>query len=239
MRWFDETDAALSAVITSVENPFAVDSGVDPESPEEIRELAPETFRALAYRAVRSEDYAEAAERLDWVQRAGCSFRWTGSWQTAFITPDPRGSVQVSDDERSDLERQLDRFRQAGRETHALDPRYADLDLRIGFCVAETAYPAEVKVRVQAALCGSATAFFSADNFTFGTPLDRSALEAAIQNIAGVRAVEDVTFRRRGTFDWTELPATYQPGQNEVVRVENDPLHPDRGSIQLTPEGGA
>ena len=239
VRWFDETDAALSAVITSVENPFAVDSGVDPESPEEIRELAPETFRALAYRAVRPEDYAEAAGRLDWVQRAGCSFRWTGSWQTAFVTPDPRGSVQVSDDERSDLERQLDRFRQAGRETHALDPRYADLDLRIGFCVAETAYPAEVKVRVQAALCGSATAFFSADNFTFGTPLDRSALEAAIQNIAGVRAVEDVTFRRRGTFDWTELPATYQPGQNEVVRVENDPLHPDRGSIQLTPEGGA
>ena len=147
--------------------------------------------------------------------------------------------MQVSDDERSDLERQLDRFRQAGRETHALDPRYADLDLRIGFCVAETAYPAEVKARVQAALCGSATAFFSADNFTFGTPLDRSALEAAIQNVAGVRAVEDVTFRRRGTFGWTELPATYQPGQNEVVRVENDPLHPGRGSIQLTPEGGA
>ena len=239
VRWFDETDVALSAVITSIENPFVIDNGVDPESPEEIRQLAPEAFRALTYRAVRPEDYAEAAERLDWVQRAGCSFRWTGSWQTAFVTPDPRSSVQVSADERTDLERQLDRFRQVGRETHALDPRYADIDLRIGFCVATTAYPAEVKVRVQAALSGSSSAFFSPDNFTFGTPLDRSALEAAIQQVAGVRAVEHITFRRRGTSDWVELPATYQPGQNEVVRVENDPLHPDRGSIELTPEGGA
>ncbi len=122
---------AGALVISAVENPFAVDSGLDPETPEEIRQLAPEAFRALTYRAVRPEDYREAAERLSWVQRAGCSFRWTGSWQTAFVTPDPRSSVQVTADERIDLENQLDRFRQAGRETHAMDPRYADLDLRV------------------------------------------------------------------------------------------------------------
>jgi hypothetical protein len=238
VRWFDQTDPALSAV-AAVENPFAIDSGIDPESPDEIRELAPEAFRALTYRAVRPEDYAEAAERLDWVQRAGCAFRWTGSWQTAFVTPDPLGGVTVSASQRGDLERQIDRFRQAGRETHALDPRYADLDLRIGFCVAETAYPAEVKVRVGTALSGPPTGFFSPDHFTFGTPLYRSALEAAIQGVPGVRAVEDITFRRRGTFNWTTLPAAYLPGRNEVIRVENDPLHPDRGSIQLTAEGGA
>jgi hypothetical protein len=238
VRWFDPDDPALSAV-AAVENPFVIDSGVDPETPEQIRELAPEAFRSLTYRAVRPEDYAEAAERLDWVQRAGCAFRWTGSWQTAFVTPDPLGGVTVSDAQRTDLEGQLDRFRQAGRETHALDPRYADLDLRIGFCVAETAYAAEVKVRVGAVLSGSLSAFFSPDHFTFGTPLYRSALEAAIQAVPGVRAVEDITFRRRGIFDWTTLPAVYQSGRNEVIRVENDPLHPDRGSIQLTAEGGA
>jgi hypothetical protein len=94
-------------------------------------------------------------------------------------------------------------------------------------------------VRVIAALTGSPTSFFAADNFTFGNPLDRSPLEAAIQHVAGVRAVEDITFRRRGVLDWAALPAAYQPGLNEVIRVENDPLHPDRGSIQLTMEGGA
>lgn len=233
-------DAFVKSIIASVDNPFVVDSGLDPEAPEEIRQLAPEAFRAVTYRAVRPEDYAEAAGRLPWVQRAGCSFRWTGSWQTAFVTPDPRASVEITTDERTQLEAQLNRFRQAGRETHALDPRYVDLDFKIGFCVAPDAYPAEVKVRVLAALSGAPGAFFSADNFTFGTPLERSRLEAAIQRVPGVRAVETISHRRRGYFDWTPFTAmAFQPALDEVIRVENDPLHPDRGSVQLYPEGGA
>jgi hypothetical protein len=233
-------DVAVKALVSAVENPLAIDDGVDPETPAEIRQLAPDAFRAVIYRAVRSEDYAEAVERLPWVQRAGCSFRWTGSWLTAFATPDPRSSVQLSTAERAEVEQQLDRFRQAGRETHALPPRYADLDLQIKFCVAPGAYASEVKVRLAAVLTGSPAAFFAADNFTFGTPLERSRLEAAIQSVAGVRAVEDIQFRRRGFFDWVPLPvAAFLPGQNEVIRVENDELHPDRGSVQLLPEGGA
>jgi hypothetical protein len=236
----DADDQLVKGLLSGIENPFAITDGVDPETAEEIRQLAPEAFRAVAYRAVRPEDYAEAAERLTWVQRAGCSFRWTGSWQTAFVTPDPRSSVELSPAERVELERQLDRFRQAGRETHALEPTYADLDLRITFCVAPDAYPAEVKTRVVAALSGSRTAFFSADNFTFGKTLERTRLEAAIQAVEGVRAVETITFRRRGFFDWQTLPsAAFRPGRNEVIRVENDSLHPDRGSIQLIAEGGA
>lgn len=243
IRYFTQAnpaaDVTVKSLISAIDNPFAVDNGVDPETPDEVRQLAPEAFRALTFRAVRPEDYAEAAGRLSWVQRAGCSFRWTGSWQTAFVTPDPLSSVEITDAERTELDRQLDRFRQAGRETNTLDPRYADLDLRIRFCVAPDAYAAEVKGRVTAALTGSPRAFFSPNHFTFGSPLDRSRLEAAIQYVAGVRAVERIEFRRRGSFSWKELPMVYRPGRNEVIRVENDALHPDRGSIQLTPEGGA
>jgi hypothetical protein len=233
-------DLAIKAMVSAVENPLAIDDGVDPETPVEIRQLAPDAFRAVTYRAVRPEDYAEAVERLAWVQRAGCSFRWTGSWLTAFATPDPLGSVEVTAEERAEAELQLDRFRQAGRETHVLAPRYADLDLKIKFCVASDAYASEVKTRLAAVLTGTPQAFFSADHFTFGTPLERSRLEAAIQGVPGVRAVEDIQFRRRGFFDWMALPVTaYLPGQNEVIRVENDRLHPDRGSVQLLPDGGA
>jgi hypothetical protein len=146
--------------------------------------------------------------------------------------------VDITAGERGELEAQLDRFRQAGRETHALDPRYADLDLQVGFCVEPTAYAAEVKLAVEAALTGRG--FFSADNFSFGTALDRSRLEAAIQSVPGVRAVEQIRFRRRGFFDWRDLPTgSFKPALNEVIRVENDLLHPDRGSIKLLPEGGA
>src|SRR4029453_1786001 len=53
----------------SVTNPLAVTTGVDPEPAAEIRQVAPEAWKAVTYRAVRPEDYAEALERLDWVQR--------------------------------------------------------------------------------------------------------------------------------------------------------------------------
>jgi hypothetical protein len=233
-------NVAVKAIVAAVENPLAVDNGIDPEDPEAVRQLAPEAFRGLLYRAVRPEDYAEAVERLDWVQRAGASFRWTGSWQSAFVAADPLGGVAAGADQTVELEAQLDRFRQAGREVIVRDPLYADLDLQIDFCVAPDSYPAEVSVRVMTALTGSPAAFFSDDNFTFGTALDRARLEAVIQNVSGVLAVEDISFRRRGAFDWRPFAGfAYQVAANEVIRVENDPLHPDRGSIQLNPHGGA
>ena len=99
----------------AVTNPFAVDSGVEPQSRTEILQLAPEAWQATAYRAVRPEDYAEALERLPWVARAGAGLRWTGSWLTLFATPDPRDAVTVTGEQRRAAEAQLDLFRQAGR----------------------------------------------------------------------------------------------------------------------------
>src|SRR6185503_2376845 len=97
----------------------------------------------------------EAAERLDdWVQTAGAAFRYTGSWLTAFVTPDPIGGFSFTTQQRRELEEQLNRFRQAGREVHVLNPIYADLDLEILVCVAPTAYAGDVKERVLEALFG-------------------------------------------------------------------------------------
>ena len=198
--------AKAGTLIESISNPLPAQSGTDPETPDEIRQLAPEAFRSVSYRAVTERDYGEAAERLPWVQRAGGAFRWTGSWFSAFVTPDPRGAVVVTKPQRLELAQQLDRFRQAGREVHVLDPRYADLDLEITICVEPSAYRAQVKERVLETLLGRRglrpqRGFFSPDNFTFGTPLERSVLEAAIQRVPGVRAVDGIRIARRGWFD--------------------------------------
>jgi hypothetical protein len=238
-------DIGALPFITAVTNPLAATDGIDPESPQQVRKLAPDAFRAITFRAVRPEDYAEAAERLDWVQRAGGAFRWTGSWLTAFVTPDPRGATTVTEDQRTELIHQLDRFRQAGREAYALDPQYANLDLEITICVEPTAHRGEVKERVLEVLFGRRglrpqPGFFSPDHFTFGTPLERSRLEAVIQVVPGVRAVDGLSIRRRGWFAmraFTEL--TYQTSANEVIRVANNPLLPERGSVKLIMEGGA
>lgn len=236
---FNNADMSMVEAVT---NPLAAESGTDPETAEQVKLLAPEAFRAVTYRAVRAEDYREAAERLDWVQRAGVQLRWTGSWMTTFVAPDPEGAVTLSEERREELAIQMDRFRQAGREVVVADPQYADIDLKITVCVQPYAYPGQVQARVLEALVGKGKTpgFFHADNFTFGTPLRRSQLEAAIQQVPGVRAVGPIEILRRGYFDWKLLTGPYYPlGDQQVLRLENDPDYPERGSLELIMEGGA
>ncbi len=225
--------------VDTVTNPIPATGGVDAETAAHIRQNAPQQFRYLTYRAVRPEDYAEAADRLPWVQSAGSAFRWTGSWITAFVTPDPKGAFAMTAPQRAELEDQLNRFRQAGRPADVLNPHYATLDLQITICVLPSSYRGDVEAGVLQVLFG-ASGFFRPDNFTFGTPLERSELEAAIQSVPGVRAVEDITIQRRGWFafrPFSEL--TYLVAKDEVIRVENNRLLPERGSVKLNFEGGA
>jgi hypothetical protein len=108
--------------------------------------------------------------------------------------------------------------------------------------VASDAYPGEVKERVLIALFGGrgVNGFFDPDHFTFGTPLWRAALMAAIQNVAGVRAVEGMRMRRRGHFGWRAFDEfVLRVGTNEMLRVANDRLLPERGAVRLIMEGGA
>jgi len=241
----DSITQASLGFVTAMTNPLPLTDGLDAETPTEVIKYAPEAFRAETFRAVRPEDYAAAAEKLAWIQRAGAVFRWTGSWLSAFVTPDPRRAASLTGAQRAELRDQMDRYRQAGREVHTFDPQYADLDLKIWICVQPASYRGETEEAVLEALLGkkgvrARAGFFSPDNFTFGTPLNRSALEAAIQAVPGVRAVECMDIRRRGWFDWrpfTELE--YRAGMDRVIRLENDPLYPDRGSLKLTMEGGA
>ncbi len=238
-------DQSLSALIEKVSNPLNAINGTDPETDDEIRQSAPHAFKEITYRAVRPEDYAAAAERLPWVQKAGASLRWTGSWLTVFVTPDPRRAVALTEEWRIDLENQLNRYRQAGREAFVMDPRYADIDLEIEVCVAPEFFRGEVEEGILKALLGKRgllykPGFFSADNFTFGTPLERSRVEAAIQDIVGVKAVESILYRRRGVFDWKPFDDFYyDPGKDTIIRVENDLLHPERGTLKIHTHGGS
>ncbi len=84
-----------------------------------------------------------------------------------------------------------------------------------------------------------APGYFSPDRFTFGTLLERSSLEATIQNVPGVKAVEKIKYRRRGYFDWKDFPElSYDPGSNTIIRITNDPLHPERGTLNIYTHGG-
>lgn len=240
-----DIDPLNLTVVKAVSNPFDVTDAVGAQDPAEVRQLAPEAFRAITLRAVRPEDYEEAVERLDWVQRAGAQFRWTGSWLTVFATPDPEGSFALTQAKKMELGEQLDRFRMTGREAWGRDPVFATIDFEINICVEPFAFRGEVVEAVLEALFGrrglhSRPGFFSPDNFSFGTPLERSTLEAAIQDVPGVRAVETIRIRRRGWFDWRDfVETTLNIGADEIIRVENNRDFPERGAVRIIPHGGA
>ena len=235
----NEAETDLAGVLDAVTNPLPIDSGVDPEDAEAIKQLAPEAFRAVTFRAVRPEDYAEIAERLPFVQRAGASFRWTGSWLSAFVTADPLGSFQLRPEQRTELANLMDSVRQAGREVFVRNPRFVNIDLEIAICVEPFAYAGQVKARVIEALLGRkgvrpTKGFFHPDNFTFGTPLRRAALEAAIQDAPGVRGVEQMRIRPRGITDWRVFDElTFETRLDQIIRLQNDPRFPERGSLRI------
>lgn len=226
------------AGITNVTNPFAAAGGADPQTAESIRRLAPQAFRARQFRAVRPEDYEAAAEGLPWVQRAGTVFRWTGSWLTVFTTADPKDTERIPVSEHIQLIDLLNRYRLAGYESYAPAPRYIALDLQIAVCARPDAFRGDVRDAVLAALVPP-SGFFQFDNFTFGVPLERSALEAAIQRVPGVAGVISVLYRRRGLIPrFVAMPLIVAAGSEEIILVENDPSRPERGSIQLSVSGG-
>lgn len=228
-------DPSAAALVDAVTNPFPARGGADAESNERVRRLAPQAFRARQYRAVRPPDYADAAERLPWVLRAGTAFRWTGSWLTVFTAADPRATESITLDERIELIELLDRYRMAGYESYVLAPKYVGLDVVIRVCALANAFRGDV----EAAVLANLRAFFAVDNFTFGTSLRRAALEAAIQRAPGVEGVLSILYRRRGVVpDYVEMGDEVDVAPDEVLRVDDDPSRPERGTYNVHVEGG-
>ena len=226
--------------VTAINNPLSVTDGVDPEQAETIRQLAPAAFRERTYRAVRTKDYCATAEELPWVERAGARSRWTGSWHSIFVTPDPEGTFTVSQAHRKQLEDLLDCRRLAGREVHVLDPRYRPVHVEITVCVEAGHIPSEVRDRVLRRIRGDGETpgLYDADSLTFGTPIYRLTLEAALRELQGVRAVKRVQIAARGVHSIREMEMVYRVPDNQILRLASDPRFPERGSVKVFTEGG-
>jgi hypothetical protein len=81
--------------------------------------------------------------------------------------------------------------------------------------------------------------FFQPDRFTFGVPLERSALETTVQDVPGVDGVTGLLYRRRGhTSDFVTMLDTVDVAADEIVRADNDPSRPDAGSFRVEVGGG-
>ncbi len=233
-----------AADVVSVTNPFAATGGADEETAQQIRDRAPQAFRANPLRVVLPSDYVAAAQSLTWVQQAGTSFRWTGSWLTVFTTADPAQREDLSIDDLETLSDLLNRRRLAGYESYVLAPSYTSVDLQITLCAQPDAFAADVEATVLAqlrpgALPNGRRGFFDHANWSFGQALECSALMAAIQRADGVLGVTAVCYRERGVQpDWGPLVETVAIAPDRILRVDDDPSRPEDGSLRVIVEGG-
>lgn len=217
----------LAALVSDVTNPLPFSNALPPETATSIRTNAPEAFRAEPRRAVRPEDYEAILGKLPFVQRANAVTCWTGSWSTDFVAVDPVNSVSLTEAQRETVERELDCIRLATRDVRRLDADYLDIDLDIAICIDAVASPGDVIEAVETAL----RAFLAPDRFTFGTPLIRSALEAATQAVPGVRFVDGIRIRVHGFGDWRDFSEVeLVPAANQILRLQDDP---DRAAIGI------
>src|SRR5580658_3362624 len=132
----------------------------------------------------------------------------------------------------------------AGYESYAPAPVTVSLDLEVTVCAEPDAFRGDVEQAVLLQLStqqfpNGRSGFFFFDNFPFGTPLERSALEAAIQGAYGVAGVVSIQYQRRGyTSNWQTLPDEITFAPYQMLRVDNDPSRPNNGSIKIFVEGG-
>jgi hypothetical protein len=233
-----------AALVLAATNPFTATGGAGQETAQQIRDRAPQAFQAKPLRAVRAGDYIAAAKSLPWVMQAGTSFRWTGSWLTVLTTADPVAREDLTIAELEQLSDLLNRRRLAGYESYVLAPSYASLDLRISVCAEPTAFGADVQAAVLARLrpgrlADGTRGFFDHGRWSFGQPLESSALLAAIQRAGGVLGVSAVNYRERGLQpDWTALPETVPIPADRILRLDDDPSRPEDGSLRVIVDGG-
>jgi hypothetical protein len=229
--------------LLAVTNPLAASGGADAQSIQSVQRLAPQAFRAVMLRAVLAADYAAAAQTQAWVKRAGTVLRWTGSWLTTFTTPEPVASEQIAIGNRTALIDLLNRYRMAGTESYVPDPDYASVDLIVELCALADSFAAQVKQAVIAALSptgpGAASAFLAISRFDFGEPLERSALEAAIQAVPGVAGVTCIHYRLRDlTAGFQQMGDIVPVGTSQILRCDNDPSRPNNGALTVIVRGG-
>ena len=205
---------------------------------------APQAFR-VQERAVTEADYAAVSQRHPDVQRTVATRRWTGSWNTMFITVDRKGGRSVDAEFEQELRDFLERFRLAGQDLEIDGPTFVPLDLELRVCVLTGYLRSEVKKALLEKfsvreLPDGNRGFFHPDNFTFGQPVYLSAIVAAAMQVQGVHWVEVARFRR-----WSQLPAgEIDAGQMsfarlEIARLDNDPNAPENGKLEFVMEGGA
>jgi hypothetical protein len=229
------------ADITAVRNPLPATGGTDPEAMTHIRQFAPFSYQTQR-RCVTEADYGQQAAQSSAVREARGTFRWTGSWYTAFTSIDPVTALtpQLIGDTAS----RLNMLRMMGTDIAVEGAVIVGLRIELEICVAPRHFQGEVYqalmgVFITGDQCDGRSGLLNPANFTFGQTVYASPLIAAAQAVEGVLSATLTVFTRMDA-PWVNGVAQgyLTMGRLDIPRCDNDPDHLDHGIFVLHMDGG-
>src|SRR5579884_441330 len=222
--------------IICVRNPLAASGGSEPESIEEVRDVAPYAFRTQQC-CVAEEDYAAIAMQHPQVQNAVARLRWFGDRPVACIYVQRKQGQPMNAPFIAEVRSFVDAYRLAGHALEICGPYFVGLRVALRVQLQRYASSSVVGNALARALSNKANGFFFPDNFTFGQPIYQSQLIATVMAVPGVQQVEIQQFCRYDAVPVTCLDDV-SPGPLEIVRLDNDETAPSNGMLRIHLEGG-
>lgn len=230
-------------------NAFDIDNGQAPEPVAEVHRFAGEAYRAVQHRAIPLRDYVQKAEEVEGVARAAARYVWNGSWRAVRLVLDPRGTVLSEDDPAwielsARVARRLEALRLALDDIEIRPPRYVPVRLRLVVCLDDGVWEHELRQVIEDELSAGHTAegrrgLFHPDEWTFGQALHASQVLGRVQAVPGVRHVLELSMRRyHDTPSGAARSEQLELRSEEILLVENDPNHMERGFTELELVGG-
>ncbi|MGY1690599.1 putative baseplate assembly protein [Geodermatophilus sp. SYSU D01105] len=231
--------------ILAVSNPLPASGGTDPEPLDQVRLLAPHAFRAHLERAVVAEDYAAIVQRdFPQVQRAVATVLLEDvdgekpQRTVVSVRFDPVGTSADEPDLLRRIAQHLDRYRRIGHTVRVQQSTYRSIELVVQVRALPGHQPGAVRSAVQDRLSNrtlpdGTRGLFHPDAFTFGQPVPISVVLGAVHRVPGVAAATVTRLRFHGVGGDLPDGDVLRVAPDEVVRLDNDPDHPDHGSLTV------
>jgi hypothetical protein len=239
LKAFDKDDYPE---VKTIWNPFDVTNGSAPEPVEEIIRRVPQAYLYNQLRAITLQDYIDRAEEAKGVSKAAARYMWTGSWRTVQVTIDPVGTTTLKDELREAVFKHLDAVRLIGEDLEIRAPEYVPLDIIVSLCIHPDYWPEDIRFLLDETFSENYTSagqqgFFHPDRWTFGQSLRASEITGRVQAVQGVDHITQISMKRwHQSGDGTADIITVKP--NEIIQVQNDPDHMEKGFIKFNVLGG-
>ena len=236
---------ALSAV-TAVRNPALATGGVQPEDTADARLAIPGSFQDRQPRALTAADYAQLAAALPGVRRAAAELRFTGALAVADVAVQPKLGEDPHPALLESVQAALAEVRRIGQVVRVHAPRYRPLLIELDVALRRSTIRATAAEKLMALLsdgwlADGRPALFNPQRLAFGQSVFASAVVAAAQNVDGVESVALERFSFVGEpepLGSGTPPAALDVAGMEIVRLDNDPAHPENGYAVVSLEGG-